>query len=541
MTNTKTSTSGLARHGAVMAAGTLISRITGFLRNVVIGAALGTMVGDAYVTAQYFPQMVYELVMGGVLTSVVVPLIVRARKEDFDQGEAFTQRLLTLAVVLLAASTACVVAAAPLLARLMGSDDNREVVTSLSYLMLPALFFYGLSAMLQAVLNTREHFAAPMWAPILNNLVIIAMGGAFFVLYSSKISGDLELSDVTGPMLLLLGLGVPAGVLVQSLAMWPALRKVGFRWKWRFDFRELHLSKIAKLAGWIFLYVAVNQIAVVTAIKVANLAAAGSDDNPGPIVYNNAYAVMMMAHGIVAVSVITALMPRLSAAASEGRYSDMAAGLSSGTRLATLVMMPVVVVYIALGSQLSIVMFDWGKYGRDAATATGLVMALGGLALIPFSLSQLQTFAFYSLTDGKTVAILNIPVVAVRVLGFGLSLALLPGIYVVAGIMVTLGISYVVSTTLSTIFLRRRIGLLGMRAVVLTWVRQLIAGAAALAAAWGALAFLPGVDEAGKGVMLAELLGVGALILVVYLGVAYVLRIREITELTSMVRGKFGR
>ncbi|MGH8879152.1 MAG: murein biosynthesis integral membrane protein MurJ, partial [Stackebrandtia sp.] len=435
MTNTKASTSGLARHGAIMAAGTLVSRITGFGRNVVIGAALGSVVGNAYVTAQYFPQMVYELVMGGILTSVVVPLIVRARTEDADRGEAFTQRLLTLAVVLLAGATLCVVAAAPLLARLMAVPDNRDLVTSLSYLMLPALFFYGLSAMLQAVLNTRDHFAAPMWAPILNNLVIIAMGGAFFVIFTSQMTGAFGLGDVTTPMVLLMGLGVPIGVLVQALALWPALRKVGFKWKWRFDFRALHLSKIAKLAGWIFLYVVINQIAVVTAIKVANLATAGDPNDPGPIVYNNAYAVMMMAHGIVAVSVITALMPRLSAAASEGRFRDMAAGLSSGTRLATLVLMPVVVVYIALGTPLTIVMFNWGIFDRDAAAATGVAVALGGLALIPFSLSQLQTFAFYALTDGKTVALLNIPVIVVRVGGFVLSLMLLPSAYVVAGIM----------------------------------------------------------------------------------------------------------
>lgn len=541
MTNTKTSTSGLARNGAVMAAGTLVSRITGFGRNVVIGAVLGTIVGNAYTTAQYFPQMVYELVMGGVLTSVVVPLIVRARKQDADGGEAYTQRLLTLAVTLLAAATVCVVAAAPLLSQLMANAENRDLVTSLSYLMLPALFFYGLSAMLQAVLNTRDHFFAPMWAPILNNLIIIGMGGAFFFLYSSKISGDLELADLTAPMILLLGLGVPCGVLVQALAMWPSIRKVGFRWKWRFDFKALHLSKIGRLAAWIFLYVVINQIGVVTAIMVANQAVVGDRDAPGPIIYNNAYAVMMMAHGIVAVSVITALMPRMSAAASEGQYRDMAAALSSGTRLATLVLMPVVLVYVALGSQLAIVMFDWGKFSRDDATATGIVIAIGGLALIPFSLSQLQTFAFYALTDGRTVALLNIPVVAVRVTGFALSLALLPAAYVVAGIMVTLGISYVVSTTLSTFFLRRSIGLLGMGAVVSTWARQLVAGAAALAAAWLVLALLPGVTEAGKGVLLAELVGVGALIVVVYLGAAFVLRIKEVTELTAMVRAKIGR
>src|SRR5699024_6149307 len=155
--------------------GSLVSRITGFGRTLVISAALGsTMLGNSYTTAQYFPQMLYELVLGGILTSVLIPLIVRARTDDADGGEAFTHRLLTLCVLLLGAATVCLVAAAPLLTRL-ATSKNHELVTNLSYFMLPAVFFYGLCALLQAILNTREHFAAPMWAPILNNVVVIGV------------------------------------------------------------------------------------------------------------------------------------------------------------------------------------------------------------------------------------------------------------------------------------------------------------------------------------------------------------------------------
>lgn len=540
MTETKASTSSLARNGAIMAAGSLVSRITGFGRNVVMGAAVGTAVGNAYTTAQYFPQMIYELVLGGTLTSVLVPLIMRARTRDTDGGEAFTHRLLTLSVMVLLGATACVVAAAPLMADLM-AEGNRELVTQLSYLMLPAIFFYGLSALLQAVLNTRDHFAAPMWAPILNNLVVIGVGASFYAIYTSALAAGEKLTiDAVSPtMVLLLGAGTTAGLLVQSLALWPALRKVSFRWKWRFDFKQLHMGEIGKLAGWILVYVAVSQVAVIVVVKLANIAAHG-DKYPGPIIYNNGYLVTMMAHGIVAVSVITAMMPRLSAAASERRFADMAAGLSSGTRLSTLILMPITVVYVVLGTPLAVVMFNWGQYNLDAAVSTGVVIAVGGLSLIPFAISQLQTFAFYALTDGKTVALLNIPVVAVRIAGYVVALAVLDPQYGVAGLMVANGISYVVSVVLSTAMLRKRVGLLGMRQIVSTWVRQFIAGGVAFAAGWTVMEFLPGAN-AGLSVLIGELAGVGALVLLVYFLVAFVLRVPEITDMTRLVRAKLGR
>ena len=164
-----------AGHSAVMALGSLVSRLTGFLRTVIIAAALGsTLVGDTYTTAQYFPGMVYELLLGGILTSVLVPVLVRARKTDPDRGEAYTQRLVSLAVLALGVTTLLAVAMAPLLAALVWSpQQGRGVVTALSYLILPTIFFYGMAGLLTAVLNTRGHFAAPMWAPILNNLVVI--------------------------------------------------------------------------------------------------------------------------------------------------------------------------------------------------------------------------------------------------------------------------------------------------------------------------------------------------------------------------------
>src|SRR5690606_18332572 len=175
----------VAGHSAVMALGSIVSRVTGFLRTVIIAAALGsTLVGNAYTTAQWFPGMVYELLLGGILTSVLVPVLVRARRRDPDGGEAYTQRLVSLAVLALAATTVLAVAAAPLLAWI-SRTPTPGLVTTLSYLILPTIFFYGMAGLLTAVLNTRGHFAAPMWTPILNNLVVIGAFALYLVIYGA--------------------------------------------------------------------------------------------------------------------------------------------------------------------------------------------------------------------------------------------------------------------------------------------------------------------------------------------------------------------
>ena len=171
----------VARHGAVMAVGSIVSRVTGFLRTAAIGAAIGVLaVGNDYNLANTLPGMVYELLLGGVLSSVVIPLLVRARTRDADRGEAYTQRLLTLAAVFLAGATVLAVACAPLFTSLLTNSrtttDDASLITTLSYLLLPMIFFYGMAALFAAVLNTRGHFAMPTFAPILNNLVVILHG-----------------------------------------------------------------------------------------------------------------------------------------------------------------------------------------------------------------------------------------------------------------------------------------------------------------------------------------------------------------------------
>jgi len=531
----------VAKHSSVMALGSIISRITGFIRTAAIGAAIGAAaVGDAYTLANVLPGMVYELLLGGVLTSVVVPLLVRARKRDSDRGEAYTQRLLSLAAVFLAGATVVAVICAPLFTAVLARDHSpadRRLITTLAYLLLPMIFFYGVAALFGAVLNTRGHFAMPTFAPILNNLVVITMCGAF--LLTPPIVKE-DPTSLSAMQIALLGLGTTFGIVVQAAGLLPALRRVGFRWRWRWDFRELHLRELARMGGWMVGYVAVSQAAVFVVFTLAGRAAAAAGA-AGPMVYNNAFLIFMMAHGIIAVSVITALMPRMSAAAAEQRHADLADLLSLGTRLTAVVLIPATMAYVVLGRPLAVTLFEWGQYDHKGAVDTGWVIAVAGLGLIPFAVSQLQLFAFYAMPDTKTPALINVPVVAVRI---GIDLLLyvtLDAALVAAGLMFGNAVSFVVAAALGYVFLRQRIGRLGMRRVFTTLSRLGIAGLIAAVPTTAVLVTMSVLWGDGKGASFLQLLLCGPILVGAYLGAATWLRVPEVKELIGMVRARIGR
>ncbi|MEU5551552.1 MULTISPECIES: murein biosynthesis integral membrane protein MurJ [unclassified Micromonospora] len=530
-----------ATNSAVMAIGSLVSRGTGFLRNLVIGAALGgALVGDAYTTAQILPGMVYEFLLGGILTSVLIPVLVRRRKADSDGGQAYTQRLLTLALLALGAAALLAVALAVPLTWLYGASESAPgysgLVTGLARLMLPMIFFSGLSALISAVLNTRGHFAAPMWAPILNNLVVIGTAGLYIGIFGAEIVGP---DDMTTGRVLLIGGGTLLGVAVQVAGLMPALRKVGFRWKLRFDFRKLGLAELGRLGAWMICYVAVSQIGLIVLFNLLNRA--GKENSAGPLIYNNVFLLLMTAHGIIAVSIITALMPRMSAAAADGRYADLAADLSRGTRTVSAVLAPIAVCYAVLATPIAFTLFRWGAFDEDNATATSLVLLAAALALVPFAISQLFTFAFYALPDTRTPALINIPVVALRI-GVQIALFLIfSASFAGAGMMIGNTVSYLAAAIISAWLLRPRVGRIGLGAILRTLGRVAVAAVGAAVAGLLVVALLPGGDTPTRLEAVVQLVVGGAVIGGTYLGLATVLRISEITEVLGMVRRRLGR
>ncbi|MFI5928769.1 murein biosynthesis integral membrane protein MurJ [Micromonospora sp. NPDC051543] len=530
-----------ATNSAVMAIGSLVSRGTGFLRNLVIAAALGgALVGDAYTTAQILPGMVYEFLLGGVLTSVLIPVLVRRRKVDVDGGQAYAQRLLTLAVLALGVAALLAVAFASTLTWLYGSGpsngDYSQLVTGLARLMLPMIFFSGLSALISAVLNTRGHFAAPMWAPILNNLVVIGTAGLYIAIFGAEI---VRPEEMTTGRILLIGGGTLLGVAVQAAGLLPALRKVGFRWKARFDFRALGLRELGRLGAWMICYVAVSQVGLIVLFNLLNRA--GKENAAGPLIYNNVFLLLMTAHGIIAVSIITALMPRMSAAAADGRYADVAADLSRGTRTVTAVLAPIAVCYAVLATPIAFTLFRFGAFNEDNATATSVVLLAAALALVPFAVSQLFTFAFYALPDTRTPALINIPVVALRI---GVQVVLFVAFsasFAGAGMMIGNAVSYLAAAIGSAWLLRPRVGRIGLGGIMRTGGRVAVAALGSALVGLLVIKLLPGDDTPSRLEAIVQLVIGGAVIGGTYLGLAMALRIGEITEVVGMIRRRLGR
>jgi len=532
---------GTTGQSAIMAAGSLVSRIIGFARTALIGMTLGTVIGNAYTSAQFLPSQIYELLLGGILSSVLIPLLVRRRKADPDRGQAYTQKLLTFAVVCLGIATALVTVAAPVITLLQAgagtSADYRQLVTNFAYLVLPIIFFTGVSALIGAVLNVRGHFAAPTWAPILNNLVVIATCGVFILVFGA--AKGLSPGDMSPAQIALIGCGTLLGMMVQGAALLPALRRVGFTWNWRWDPRGLGLGEIGRLAGWMLCYVGANQLAV---FLVANLLNRVSDeDRAGVLAFNNVYLLTMMAHGIIGVSVMTALLPRMSAASADGRFADVSADLSRGIRLTATALAPIAVVYGVLGVPIAVTLFQGGAYSPEAAYATGHVLVVSAFAVLPLSISYLCTYAFYSLQGNKTAALINLPVVALRITAYVVLFAVLSESLAAAGMTAGNAISYVASALISLAVLRRRIGRLNLASVATALAKVLLAAGVAAAAGVLVLQVLPGGAEPGRPAALLQVLVGGAVILLAYLVTAALLRVHEVSQVVGMVRRKLGR
>ena len=481
--------------------------------------------------------MIYELLIGGIMSSVLVPMLVRARKQDRDRGQAYTQRLLTLTMLVLAVATVLAMVCAPLLAFVYASEASeasQHVITMLSYLMLPTIFFYGLAGVCGAVLNSRESFAAPMWTPILNNVLVIATGVLYMVWFGT---GQIDPEQISPP-----GRGARRRHARRHRAasggLLPSLRKVGFRFRWRTDFRRLGLGHLGRVGGWMLIYVAVNQVALAIMFDLLNRA--GRDD-AGTIIYNNVFLLLMMAHGIVAVSVITALLPRMSSAAHDGRAHDVTADLNRGIRMVTVLLAPIAVAYAVLSLPIAVALFERGAFTHLASKNTADVLVVAGLTLIPMSVSQLFNFTYYSLQDTKTPALINLPVVSLRL---SVQLAWFAGFAVSAtavGMMVGNGISFIFAAIMSGLLLKRRIGRIGLGAITKTFVKVLIAALAAAAAGWGVARLLHAGGDMSEGTAWLTLIVGGLVICGVYGLGLLALRTREVSDLLGLVKGKLGR
>jgi len=530
----------LARTTGSMALGTLLSRVTGFLRTFVFVLALGTTsLANAYNNANTIPNAVYDVMIGGVLTSVVVPLLIKAAKDHRDGGEAYNQRMFTLTVLALGGVTIVATVAAGLLVDLYAASitgTEHELMVVFAYFFIPQIFFYGLSSLIGAILNTRNSFAAPMWTPIINNVVVIVVGLWFVVMVGlHKTAGNVSTSGIV-----LLGVGTTLGIIIQTVALIPAMRKVGFRWRPRFDFRRSELAEIARMAIWMFGYVISTQITFIVTTNVANSASRHVAD-AGVSAYNYSYALFLLPYAIIGVSVTTALLPRMSKNAAEGRFQQVSDDFSYSIRLSSVVLVPAALLLAVLGPALCELLFAHGSTTTPGARYIGEAFGAFSLGLLPFVIFQLLLRVFYALHDSRTPAIIGFATAIATVAGNFVVLVILPPGQVVVGMAFVYGLTSVFSAAIAWRLLTRQVGGLDGRLVTRSLVRMHVATIPALVFALVTILTVGSVLHAGPlyGLVVSVVGGGGALLL--YIIVARTLHVTELSQLMGMVGGRFGR
>lgn len=462
-----------------MALATLISRITGFIRIVLLAAILGAALSSAFSVANQLPNLIAALVLEATFTAIFVPVLARAEREDPDGGEAFVRRLVTLATALLLAATVTSVAAAPLLVRLMlGADPkvNQALTTAFAFLLLPQVLFYGLSSVFMAILNNRNVFAPPAWAPVINNIVAIATLGLFVI-----VPGELSVDPVEmgNAKLLVLGIGTTLGVVAQTAVLLIAIRaeRISLRPLWGIDAR---LKRFGTMAAAMVLYVLISQIGLVVGNQIASTAAAS-----GPAIYYYAWLVLMLPFGMIGVTILTVVMPRLSRNAAADDTRAVLADLSLATRLTMVTLIPVVALMTVGGPAIGSALFAYGKFGEVDANYLGIAIALSAFTLIPYALVLLQLRVFYAREQPWTPILIIVAITAVKIVFSVLAPHLTDNPDLVAGYLgAANGLGFVAGAVLGHLLLRRSLRPPGGHLLDTAAVRTVLAttGAAAIAA-----------------------------------------------------------
>ncbi|MCS0635196.1 murein biosynthesis integral membrane protein MurJ [Streptomyces sp. LP05-1] len=539
--------SGLLKSSAVMAAGTLVSRLTGFLRTLVVTGALGAaLLGDTYTVAYTLPTMIYILTVGGGLNSVFVPQLVRSMKSDADGGEAYANRLLTLVMVALGVIVLLAVFAAPLLISALsptiaGDPAANGVAVTFARYCLPTIFFMGVHVVMGQILNARGKFGAMMWTPVLNNIVVIVTFGLFIWVYGSSAQSGMKVTTIPDEGVRLLGAGTLLGLVVQALAMIPYLREAGFRFRPRFDWKGHGLGKTVKLAKWTVLFVLANQAGVVVVTQLATAAGkASGKDGAGFLAYSNAQLIWGMPQAIITVSVMAALLPRISRAAHDNDPGAVRDDISQGLRNSAVAIVPVSFAFLALGVPMCTLLY--ASAGQEAARGMGYMLMAFGLGLIPYSVQYVVLRGFYAYEDTRTPFYNTVIVAAVNAAASALCYVLLPAQWAVTGMAASYGLAYAVGVGIAWRRLRNRLGGdLDGSLVVRTYARLCMASLpAALLGGTAGFAVLAALGEGAAGSLIALITG-GIVLVGVFYGAARKMRIEEINAMVGMVRGRLGR
>jgi putative peptidoglycan lipid II flippase len=527
------------RHSAVMSVGTALSRITGFLRLAAMAYALGvaeSRLADAYNVANTTPNIVYDLALGGIISSVFIPVFVE-RLESRNRDEAWhtARTVLTAATIGLTAIAVLGIAFSSLIIRaytfrVQGPEAEamRRLATFFLKWFLPQIVFYGVGAgVWTALLNAHRRFAAPMYAPIVNNVIATATFFAF-----AALPGGTRPGEITTLQRYVLAVGTTLGVIGMTVALWPAVRRLGFRWRWTLDFKDRAFRQIVRLSGWAFVYVIVNQAGLLVVIVLA------ASVQGGYTAYQAAFIFFQLPYAIFAVSIMTALLPSLSARWSDRDAETFRQQLALGIRGTAFIIIPAAFGYIALSRPIVRLLLEHGVTHAKSGDLLAGILRMFSIGMFSFCLFQLLLRAYYGMQDTRTPALINVFAV-----GLNTAVNFIYFRYLkVEGLALGHATAYTFAAVTAAVMLRRRLGGLGGRRLAIPMGQILLGGlatggAALLASrlsaqALGTASLGPQVLQVGAGVVA----GMGA-----FLAVALAFRMEELRLIANLVRGRLGR
>ena len=450
-------TKSLLRSSTVMAIGTIVSRVTGLIRGLLLVAVLGTtLLGDTFNVANTMPNILYNLLIGGALTAVFVPQIVRATKES-DGGSLFISRLFTATSIFLGVLVLVAVLLAPLLVGIFATSyighPAFHVTTLFMRFCLPQIFFMGLFALLSQVANAKDRFGPMMWAPVLNNLIAIVVFGWYYVKQITHTVETIPTSEIA-----ILGIGTTLGYVAQAFILIPVISKTNIKIRPTLKLKDPELKKSLHLASWTIVFAAISQLSYLITVNLSTRAAVkaigeGVTTGVGFTPYNNALLIFMLPHSIITISVVTALLPTLSKFAHEKRSDLIHDQLVRAMRLVGIVTVPSAIAFLAFGPLITRTLF----FGISEADGNylGYVLCAFALGLMPMSANLIALRGLNAFENVKLQVVSNLIMNLVATLISIIAAIVLPYKWVTVGLAAALSISYYIGAWATIRLLKR--------------------------------------------------------------------------------------
>lgn len=538
--------SGIGRASALLASGTIVSRILGFVKLWVLAQVIGLFGQSttAFGLANQLPNTVYVIIAGGVLTAVLVPQIVRSALHD-DGGSAYINKLLTVALTILAVTTIIATVLAPVITPIWASakmsPETLSLAIGFAYWCLPQIFFYGLYTVLSEVLNARKVFGPSTWVPVLNNVVAIAGLLAFAFLFGfDPTGGNRSAADFTPEMIALLAGSATLGVVVQAVVLFFFWRRIGLRYRPDFRWRGVGLGTAGRMAGWTFGMLLLTTLAGIIESQVAT--SATGDGDASVQVLNTAWLIFMLPHSVITVSIATAYFTRMSEHASVGKLDLVRTDASSAIRGTTLIITLATVVIAVCAYPFAAVFVS---ESFEQVIATGNVIIAYMLGLIAFCVLFVVQRSFYALSDTRTPFFFTLFQVALIIIGM-VGCLFLPEEWIAAGIAAVVTIAGTAQALLAALLLRKKLGGIDGKRILASLGKYLLAAILPIVIGLVLLVALGGTTEGGFAVSgtftaMLSMIIIGLAMSAAYFGMLILMRVPELKVVLDPVLARIRR